>query len=508
MKRSCIAVWSLFFLASCASRGHLYVPYVYGDLVDGFDTSLQSGYHRELGNPIVEHKDGNLSSTYSSLYNDGTRFVLPSLGEQKLLVIPVDFEESPGEKGQLPIISTAFFGQTGNNEFPSVADYYDHSSYGRLHIRGKVAEGFYRCSYSLGQLSTVQGSRKSKEALTKIYREALSWYDQTFPEDPSSNYAFSDGKGHTVVPVYLIYNAPYSGLNGEVSNRDSMMWAFTINDPAPVSWSSYSMLSVNGKVDSHTCIHESGHLFGIPDYYDISGASTNEYSPLGRADMMDCSLGDHNPFTKYLLGWVKPYIVDRNSTVTLRPFASSGDCLILGSEGENPYEEYVLLCYYTQGGLNYFDSVLRTDETMKMMPSSGIVAYKVDARLGVFPTGISSPVGFFGYESDLSGRSIGLFANNSYGRSVEGGYASSALVRMLSSDHGDVIPSHFVASNQTKTVVQGETEIHLQDVIFGVGEGIGTAPLTSLSFPSGKKLSATFKVGKLNPTYAEIAVKK
>ena len=509
MKRLPFLVLALLALASCHSRGNRFVPYEFGELQAGFSPRVETGYHRALGVESIPHKDGALSSVYSSLYNDGSRFAIPSIGKQKLLVIPVDFDASPGDKDQISTISSAFFGQCEDSEFPSVAEYYDLSSYHRLHIQGKVAESFHRCSYSLAELSAITGARKSKAALSRIYSEAIRWYDETYPEDPSSNYAFEDGKGNRVVPVYLIYNAPYYGEGDNASNRESMMWAFTINDPAPVSWSSYSMLFSNGRIDSHTCIHEAGHLLGIPDYYDVSGLASNQYSPLGRADMMDCSLGDHNPFTKYVLGWVKPFVADASCKVTLRPFADTGECLLLGGSGDTPYDEYLLLSYYTPGSLNYVDAFLRNDPSMKMMSSSGILAYKVDARLGLFPKGISSPIGHFTSESDLNEKSIGFFSNNSYGKVAEDGYSSSALVHILCSDlSSDRIPFFFVASDEAKTVVTEEGELHCRDVVFDVGQGIGNEDFPSLSFPSGKALASTFTVKKINPTYAEIVVKK
>lgn len=91
-------------------------------------------------------------------------------------------------------------------------------------------------------------------------------------------------------------------------------WAFTywdINNPdassgydvenpmaVPYCSASYKFLEnggYNGKPDSHTMIHETGHLMGIEDYYTYDKGG---WGPAGGGDMMDQNVGDHDAFTK------------------------------------------------------------------------------------------------------------------------------------------------------------------------------------------------------------------
>jgi hypothetical protein len=125
-------------------------------------------------------------------------------------------------------------------------------------------------------------------------------------------------------------------------------------------------------------IHETGHKLGLEDYYDyaIDDGSNNEWG-LGGADMMDASVGDHNPFSKLLLGWIEPKVVTEGMDVSLQPYITSGDALIITNHWNGTlFDEYLIAMYYTPTGLYegledyFFDG------------QSGLILYHVDARLG------------------------------------------------------------------------------------------------------------------------------
>ena len=72
---------------------------------------------------------------------------------------------------------------------------------------------------------------------------------------------------------------------------------------------------------------------------------------------MDYNVGDHNPFTKILLGWVSPYICRMSMNIDLRSFASSGDCIMVIPFYEDTiFTEFFLLDYYTPTGLNALEA--------------------------------------------------------------------------------------------------------------------------------------------------------
>ena len=68
--------------------------------------------------------------------------------------------------------------------------------------------------------------------------------------------------------------------------------------------------------------------------------------------MMDANVGDHNAFTKLLLGWVDPYVVTGNCSLTLSSFGASGDCVMICKNKADPFSEYYIIDYYTPDGLN------------------------------------------------------------------------------------------------------------------------------------------------------------
>lgn len=491
-------------VASCGSA-RAYVPYAYGTLNETFSAQTGESYSSAWTPASFVHVGEDVSATYSEMYNDGTRFCLPSIGEQKLLVIPVDFADSSGDEGDLPLISQAFFGANGSRRFPSVAEYYDLSSYGRLHLQGRVASSFFRSPYSVSELASISGARKTKQTLQEIYRAALRWYDEAHPEDPSANYACLDRKGRAFVPVYFVYSAPYA--SAEETRRDSMLWAFTINDPAPISWTSIAMIKKGDEVDAHTCVHETGHLLGLPDYYDAEG-ETNLSSPLGRIDMMDCSLGDHNPFTKFALGWIRPILLDpeKGGRVTLRPFGDSGDAILLSTKSfrKTPYEEYLLLSFYTPGPLSHFDASMRKNETMKMPDDLGVLAYQVDARLGIYPRNVSSPSGYLTSSSDLTGKNVFYYADNSGGKRVGEEIVGDHLLTLIeASKSAQGLTPYFLGASKKE---DGEGYA-ARDVFFREGMGMNENAFRDFAFHESpdQRLTHSWKVEEVQATYATIS---
>ena len=75
---------------------------------------------------------------------------------------------------------------------------------------------------------------------------------------------------------------------------------------------------------------------------------------LGGADMMDYTVGDHNPFTKIILDWVDPIIVSNQSTtITINSFTETGDVILVSPNWNSSYfDEYFLIEYYTPTNLN------------------------------------------------------------------------------------------------------------------------------------------------------------
>ncbi|UKI50358.1 MAG: hypothetical protein L6U99_02655 [Clostridium sp.] len=107
---------------------------------------------------------------------------------------------------------------------------------------------------------------------------------------------------------------------------------------------------ITKKINTYTIIHEFSHILGVDDYYDTSYLVTD--TPLLNLDVMDATRGDHNPFTKFYLGFInKSKIVTTNSSVTLslKDYGKTGDTIILANNFDEKlgiYQEYYVLMYY------------------------------------------------------------------------------------------------------------------------------------------------------------------
>jgi len=507
MSKRPVLLLCVLALCGCISSRPPYAAYEYGELnEEPFPEEVGEGYERRSEFASLHCVSGDLPRVPNATLSHAKKANIPSTGEQKLLVIPVDFAEYPGKEKQISHIEQAFFGKDYQDQFPSVVSYFEKSSYGRLQIKGGVDHAFFRPSLSYEALKGKTGAASTKAALEQIYAEAIAWHDANFPEDPSVGYAFAHPvTGNPIVPVYFIYTAPFA-TSSSGADRSSMFWAFTINDPAPVSWSSYAMLYPSGNaVDSHTCVHETGHLFGLEDYYDtFQSGAFSRLSPLGRADMMDCSLGDENAFSKMFLNWVQPIYVTSSCELSLHQFAHNGECAIVKrSFNDTPFDEYLLVDFYAPVGLNRLDGKSRSDNAMRMMNKSGVRIYHVDARLGVFLPGFVNPTSYFSPSTDLSGGYVlGLHNDNSGGQPRDGRYKNdSYLIQMMdASSDTATFPEYFIASDEN---VAGKNASR-RDVLFQKGGEFSKETYADFSFHDGSAFDFSIHIEEVEADHAKV----
>jgi M6 family metalloprotease-like protein len=159
----------------------------------------------------------------------------------------------------------------------------------------------------------------------------VDWYKKTYNTSCSGFDLNSDG---CIDGVWLVYGCPdYSNVASLTSN----FWAYTyydysiagqsltLSNPSAYHycWASYDFMYEmqdswgKNKVDAHTYIHETGHLLGLDDYYVASDKATNA-GPMGAVDMMDANVIDHDAYSKFSFGWVKPYVVSSSCTIVLK----------------------------------------------------------------------------------------------------------------------------------------------------------------------------------------------
>ena len=302
---------------------------------------------------------------------------LPSSGNPQVLVIPIAFSDYPAPSNIQTTLQTAFFGSSNDTGWESLTSYYQKTSYGNLNINGTVLP-----AYNTGQKASYYESVEDGDYL--FIKDALEYYDSTIDY---SDYDY-DKDGY-IDGLYFVYTCPYS------YDEESMYWAYTYEyytdeyeyyDNVEADFyilASYEFLFdslANGKkikYNMETFIHETGHLLGLEDYYDYDDTK-GPNGGLGGGDMMDYNIGDNNPFSKIILGWTTPYLVENKSCkITLNSFGSSGEVVLIPKSFNGTYfDEYYLVDFYTPDGLNELEK-----GNNGLFDTSGVRIYHIDATL-------------------------------------------------------------------------------------------------------------------------------
>lgn len=326
---------------------------------------------------------------------------LPSIGDINMLVIPVllpDYQEihldndGIDDKNKVKEdIEKAFFSDNLGN-YESVKTFYQKSSYGKLNLNGTVTDWFdvskhtsYPSAVAIDYYDTYD-----------LVRTAINWVKLTLKLDLTK---YDNDKDGYIDGVWFVYSCPNYRNGGPQTNYGNY-WAYTswgnqnndierpnINNPIYnlFGWASYDFMYENGinNIDARTYIHETGHFLGLNDYY----SDLMFYNPIGKIDMMDANIIDHNSYSKMLLGWTKPYIVRGNTTINLKSMHNENSLIVIPSDNtiiENnefdPFSEYILIEYYTSENLNYDDSQNKYSNGLIAPKEDGVRIYHIDNR--------------------------------------------------------------------------------------------------------------------------------
>ncbi|MBE6130329.1 MAG: hypothetical protein E7183_01205 [Erysipelotrichaceae bacterium] len=353
------------------------VPGTYEVLINAFEQEVIINIE-VVNNSYYLPEDLETLNQYAD--KNGVSYGLPSTGNSKALVIPVEFTDAKAKLGMKENLEKAFFGTSEDTGWESLTSYYNKSSYGKLNIEGTVLD-----VYNTNKTSSYY-NRKYKageDADYLIIKSALEYYDSVinYDEYDSNNDGYIDA-------LYIVYTAPIDYVDD-----NSMWWAYTYEyytddyefyDNVEVDYYcffGYDFLfeipacEKSLTLNTETIIHETGHLLGLDDYYDYDDSKGPD-GGLGGGDMMDYNVGDHNPFSKILLGWATPYIVTNSCEIVLDPFYLSGKCILLIDEFNSIFDEYYLIDYYCPDGLNKLEAGYNG-----LFSTSGIRIYHVDATL-------------------------------------------------------------------------------------------------------------------------------
>lgn len=383
----------------------------------------------------LELNYNDLSGTLSN-----NKSVMPSLGDANLLVIPVHLpggNEYKTDKVKSDI-EKVFFGDKDDSSlgFKSVKQYYSEASYGKFNLSGTVTDWFDATTLVSDVKDITSGTEGT--IVNKILRGAVDWAGSSQGINLKD---FDNNEDGDIDGVYLVYDhldwttenyiQHESNPQFDSSTLNQAFWNFTYwdfysesknDEPATsgFSWSSFDMMYTSYcernkndtpdlsylskiKLDSHTFIHEFGHLLGLEDYYSSSDSS---YHPAGESTMMDQNIGDLDSYSKMLLGWVTPYVVYGTSEITITNVSkNSGNSVIVipsnyaeisqsvedaikGNRIDkfrytfNPFSEYLMIDLYTPDGNNEQDTYgPYVFDRSAMANKVGVRIYHIDSRI-------------------------------------------------------------------------------------------------------------------------------
>lgn len=337
---------------------------------------------------------------------------LPHSGTLKNIVVPVKFTDSDNYitnyDNVVNDIEKCFFSINDDDlTWMSVKEYYEQESFNQITYGGLVTD-----IYEASNTSTYYCEGTN---LNKLKNDIVDWYFANNPSENPSDYDINDDgflDGLNLVYLYPDYRS------GDLGKDYSVLWAMVKSQldgvpdvDKPIAdkyfWTSYDFMyssdslafartgksSVHAesdksdKLSSRTFIHETGHMFGINDYYSYS---EGVYFA-GHANMQTLNLMGHDPYSMMLYSWAKPYIPEISSTITIGDFQKTHDVILLTPSWNilnSPFDEYFLIdLYVPESGLNYYDSQIRKpvfDNGGKINDLNvvGVRIWHVDARLG------------------------------------------------------------------------------------------------------------------------------
>ena len=444
-------------------------------------------------NQEVSFTKTKIKQTYSD-YTANNVFAIdstPTKGNPRLLVLPIWFSDSDEfittneyKNNVLEDIKATYTGTKEEIGWHSVKSFYEEESHYSFTLDATIS-GWYNAGKSYQYYAKGEGDLPSK---------ATSWYFNTHKGDNRKNYD-SDSDGY-LDGIVLIYAAPD---NSHIGEEYSGLWAYTSwlrtspnkvkPEPNALFWASYDFMYGSNlalqrtgkdyatgdtrfsKVDAHCFIHEMGHMFGLPDYYDYGGS----YSPAAGFTMQDYNVGGHDSVSVMSFGWANPYIPKKSMDITINDFQSSHDLIVLSNKWNkynSPFDEYIAIDLYAPTGLNEFDTLHRYKTNYPQgVDAVGIRIWHVDMRTIrwgasgfdvdkdgnlIFYTDVSSGENHLGFSNTYIFDRSDARADMAYLYSTNDTYAYHNNLHLIRKDHsqgtsptGNFISSHLFYEGDT-----------------------------------------------------------
>jgi M6 family metalloprotease-like protein len=265
----------------------------------------------------------------------------PSSGTRNNLVLMVQFSDLSFSYSLSNFDN--LMNQPNYNGIGSFRDYYYQNSNGLLTVNTLV-DGIYTAPNTHDYYGQDNGSNKDinvEELVTSLIYGA----------DPYINFSQYDNDGDGIVDcLYIIY----AGHSQAESGNPNDIWphnnpGFTPITVDGVTINSYTISNeIKGTGTSMagigTICHEFGHALGLPDFYDTDytgsggqGEGTGEWDVMGAGNYNGDgdSPANHNPLSKYILGWQNFGLLTSNGSYLLPPTEIDTLTAWLPSTGSN-----------------------------------------------------------------------------------------------------------------------------------------------------------------------------
>jgi len=302
----------------------------------------------------------------------------PSLGTVKCFCLLIDFSDYNSWFAKSVFETNLFGAGDSYYYYKGLKYFYGQASYSQLTVDGSVF-GWYRAAHPRTYYHPNDSSTYPDQDIkqSELVEEAINAADAA-----GADFSQFDNDGDGAVDYFLVI---WTGPRGAWA---SFWWGYygvTLPDNyrkdgvifSNYSWQWEQPYEFGGNPgngahwDPYVTIHETGHALGLPDYYDYN-SGIGPKGGCGGLDQMDYNWGDHNSFSKYVLGWLSPTIAFTNlNDEGLSKSEANADAVISmqGFDPVSPWSEYFITQNRYKEGL---------DQTY---PDSGLLLWHVDARV-------------------------------------------------------------------------------------------------------------------------------
>ncbi|MBN2777846.1 MAG: M6 family metalloprotease domain-containing protein [Bacteroidales bacterium] len=395
----------------------------------------------------------------------------PTTGTRKLITILVEFPDETFTRTQSEF-NDLFNGSnyTLEGATGSVKTYYADNSFDQLDLTTDVV-GPYTLPNNMAYYGGNDGSGDDLRPQEMI-SDAIALAN---PDVDFSDYD-NDGDGY-VDGVYVVY-AGYSEASGASEDaiwphRWALPWPGEDYDGVTVyDYSCSNELYGNSGTyitGIGTVCHEFGHNCGLPDYYDTDyTGSGGEAFTLGAWDVMDggaynnygCTPPFFNSFSRYIVGWQTPTLLQSPETVAL----------------PNTAENNISYYYNTQTSNEYFLLENRQKISWDLyIPHHGLIIYHVDEDY------IASNGNYFNTDPDFQGFDLVEADNTQTEGSRTGDPFPGASNNTSFTDATTPSAQSYSSQNTNKPVtdIQEISQIIYFDFMGGAVSGVPVAEFTA-----------------------------